>query len=825
MIRNHNKIAIVYKDLSYSYAQLLQYAACYGKYFSQKENLQKVLIFAENCPEYYFAFYGTVRSQAVVIPVDVHSTASELAYILADCQPDFIFISPEKRELVEKARQQAKSDTKIVSADDIDISQADKTEATEIVVSEDDERTAVIIYTSGTTGSPKGVMLSYKNLFFMINAVSKDFPIYLPERNVMVLLPLHHSFPLLGTMIMPMKVGCSVYITEGLNAESILKTLNEGKIGLIIGVPRLYETLSKGIMTKINAKLITRIIYKFAKWISSETLSKIIFRSVHQKFGGHIKYLVCGGAALPMEIAKIFKTLGFFILEGYGMTETSPMISFTHPGNWKLGYAGYPLKNTEIKFEPAGEGEICVRGDNVMQGYYNRPQETAAIIKDGWLHTGDIGFMDKNGVKITGRIKEILVTSNGKNINPEEIEQEAMQHTKYIREIGVFMQDGVMQAIVVPEMKELRQSSNSNISEIIRQDIDNFNKETAVYRRIKRIHISSEELPKTRLGKIQRFCLPSLMEQAKVKVKEDDTHRSKVYQLLKTFIASEIGETPAANDHFEIDLAMDSLSRVALLNYVEISFGVIIKEEQLDFLNTLEKLTEYVEQNSPEILAHKEISWKEILSSKMPAIKIPRPGIIHFTTDTLSKISFRLAYRFRGKGEENIPKTPCIIAANHRSGLDGLIITAFLKHKTARNTFFFAKEKHWRTRFARFIAGKNNVLLVDINSNVKESLQQISYVLQRGKNVIIFPEGTRSRNDEMKPFKNAFAILSTELNVPVVPVVIRGSDKAVFRPMKLPRLFTSIRVEFLQPVYPQPEQTAENLRDCVEQRIKEALNN
>ena len=823
MIKNHNKTAIVYKGQSYSYTQVLQYSSCYAAYFSKKENLQKVLIFAENCPEYYFAFYATVRCNAIAIPVDVNSTSKELAYILADCCPDFVFISPEKKELVEKACEQVSFTGKIITANDIDISQADTIEATDITI-ENEEDTVLIIYTSGTTGSPKGVMLSYKNIFFMIHAVSEDVPIYTYSRNVMVLLPLHHILPLMGTMIIPLKVGTTVYITEGLNAESILKTLNEGKIAIIIGVPRLYETLAKGVMTKINARWATKLIYKLVQLIGSDALSKIIFKSVHQKFGGHIDYLVSGGAALPIGIAKTFKTLGFYILEGYGMTETSPMISFTHPGKRKIGYAGFPLKGMAIKLEPSGE--ICVQGDNVMQGYYNREEETAQIIKDGWLHTGDIGHLDKYGLKITGRIKEILVTSNGKNINPEEIEIEVIHNTKFIREIGVFMHDSVMQAIVVPEMKELRQSAESNILELIRQDIDKFNKTTSVYKRIKRIHISSEELPKTRLGKIQRFSLPSLMENIKTKVQENEevTNQSKVYQLLKTFIESETGYIPHANDHFEIDLAMDSLNRVALLSYVEISFGLMLNEEQLDTLNTLSKLTEYIEQNSPDIVAHKEISWKEILSSKMPNIKIPRPGIIHFMVDTLSKISFHTAYRFRGKGEENIPNSPCIIAANHRSALDSLIITARLKHKTNRNTFIFAKEKHWRTKFARFMAGKNNVLLVDINKNVKESLQQISYVLQQGKNVIIFPEGTRSRDRELKYFKNAFAILSTELNVPVVPVVISGSDRAVFHPTKLPRFFARIRVDFLQPVYPQPTQTAENLREHVEQRIKNALN-
>ena len=823
MIEKHDKTAIVYKGIAYSFTQLLQYSSCYASFFSQKKGVEKVLIFAENCPEYFFAFYGALRCDAIAVPVDVSSTANELAYILADCNPDFIFISPEKRELVEKAFAQAKITGRIITAADIDTSMVETVEVTEIPDGPD-EKTILIIYTSGTTGSPKGVMLSYRNILFMIHAVSEDVPIFSRERNVMVLLPLHHILPLMGTMVCPMKLGTTVYIAEGLNAESILKTLGEGQIALIIGVPRLYETLAKGVMAKINAKMATKIIYKMAEFFRSDTLSKLIFKSVHQKFGGHIDYLVCGGAALPVSIAKIFKTLGFYILEGYGMTETSPIISFTHPGKRKIGYAGYPLKGMNLKIEPTGE--ICVQGDNLMQGYYNRPEETASIIRDGWLHTGDLGLLDKYGLKLTGRLKEIIVTSNGKNINPEEVEQEALQNTQYIKEIGVFMHDSVIQAIVVPEMKTLRQSSEGTIAETIRKDIEKFNLSTSVYKRIKRIHISSSDLPKTRLGKIQRFCLPSLMEQAKSAIHEkaEEDHHSKVYQLLKSFIESETGYIPRANDHFEIDLAMDSLSRVALLNFVEVTFGQLINEEQLDTLNTLAKLSAHIEQNSPQISTQKEISWKKILSAKLPELKIPRPGFIHFTIDSMVKIGFRMAYRFRGHGEENIPNTPCIIAANHRSALDGLIITALLKLKMARNTFFFAKEKYWRSKFARYMAAKNNVLIMDINKNVKESLQQLSQLLQQGKNIIIFPEGTRSRDKELKQFKNAFAILSTELNVPVVPVAIEGSERAVFHPFKFPRFFTRIRVEFLQPVYPLPEQSADSLRTHVEERIKNALN-
>jgi long-chain acyl-CoA synthetase len=616
-------------------------------------------------------------------------------------------------------------------------------------------------------------------------------------------------------------VGSTVYIAEGLSADSILETLNAGKISIIIGVPRLYETLAKGIMAKINAKLPTKLIYQLVKVIGSDKLSKMVFASVHKKFGGHIEYLVSGGAALSDDTAKIFKALGFYVLEGYGMTEAAPLISFTHPGKRKIGYAGYPLKRMDIKLSPVGE--ICVKGDNVMKGYYRHQQETDDVIVDGWLHTGDIGMLDKYGLKITGRIKDIIVTPNGKNINPEEIETEILAFSKYIKEVAVFMENAILQAVIFPELKELRQGFIENMREVIKEEITMINKEVPPYKRIKQFHIVSEELPKTRLGKIQRFKLSSLISKQKKEITDEkNENQSKVYQLLKTFVEAETGYIAGANDHFEIDLAMDSLSRVALLSYIETTFNLLLDEEQLEPLDTLAKLTTYIEKNATEI-TNREISWREILYSRLPDFNIPKSGFIHTLINGLARVCFYTAYRFKGKGEKNIPNNPCIIVANHRSALDGLIITARMKYKTTKNTFFFAKEKHWRTRFARFMAGKNNVIVMDINKNLKESLQQMSYVLRQGKNVIIFPEGTRSRDNELKQFKETFAILSKELNIPIVPVAIKGSEKAVLKPVKFPRLFARIRVEFLQPIYPKPNESIEILKSRVENCIKQKL--
>ena len=402
MLKISEKTAIISGDKRFSFAELSQYAQCFAELFEKSGKHSKIAIFAANSHEWAFAFYGAVLLKSTVIPIDEQSQPADLEYILKDVVPDIIFTTGERRESVDGVIKSAGIDCRIITSDDVDTSKAADFQPMDIPAGAPDD-IALIVYTSGTSGTPKGVMLSYRNILYNVDAVSKHVPIYSADRNVMVLLPLHHAFPLMGSLVAPVKVGATVVFAEKLNAESILHTLSIGKIGIIIGVPRLYELLAKGIMSKIRAKLITRIIYKIAEKIGSQRLSKLIFSAVHKKFGGHLDYLVSGGAALPNNIAKIYKALGFYMLNGYGMTETGPMISFTRPGEWKIGYVGKPLPGIEVITDESGE--VCVRGDNVMPGYYNRPEETAEVIRDGWLHTGDAGYVDEEGfIYLTGRI-------------------------------------------------------------------------------------------------------------------------------------------------------------------------------------------------------------------------------------------------------------------------------------------------------------------------------------------------------------------------------------------------------------------------------------
>jgi long-chain acyl-CoA synthetase len=821
MVKNLPKTALVFQGVKYSYTQLLQYAEKYCQTFTSKgKSPEKIMIFADNSPEYFFVTYGAMKCDACVVPVDVQSTEKEISCIMNECLPEIIFVSEHYKESVTQIADAIPDyNYTVLSPSNIDISNIEEMPIVEIPMRTDDHVVA-IIYTSGTTGLPKGVMLSYKNFWYNMDAVCNQLPIFNPNSNVMILLPLHHSFPFAGSMLAPVYVGGTCWITDGMKPESILQTLNDGKITLIIGVPKLYEMLSKGIMSKINASFAAKTLYKLAAFLKWRAFSKTIFKSVHQKFGGHITYFVSGGAALPVEIAKIFRTLGFYMLEGYGMTECAPMITFTRPVEWRYGYAGRLLPGCDIKID--ANGEILVRGNNVMQGYYKKPEDTAEILKDGWLYTGDTGTIDRFGVRITGRIKEIIVTSNGKNINPVEIEHELMKNSAFMKEIAIFLHNDQLHLLIYPEMNAVRLQSDRDIEDLLKDEIAEYNKNAMNYKRVQQFHIVSEELPKNRLGKTQRFKLEEFIQKKESKPEEDIERFSDTYKILKRFIDKELNVNAHSDDHFEIDLAMDSLSKLSLLAFIENSFSVSLKMEQLDELCYLEKLSFYIEKQAIGYNEN-EMSWKEILQTANSTLKLPHSGFIHWFTTHFIKLFFYSYFQFRGKGKAHIPDEPVIFVANHSSGFDGVFVTSRLPWKRIKNTFLFAKDKHFHSSFARFMAHRNNIILMNINNNLRESIVQMSEMLRQGKNLVIFPEGTRAKDKKMKEFKDMFAILSQELNIPIVPVAISGSERAAFRFKRIPRPFTRIFVEFLPAVYPHNYENVQKLKEKVQGEIKNAL--
>jgi long-chain acyl-CoA synthetase len=792
------RTAIVWQNATITYQDFLRHVLYYSCLFNAGAT-HKIAIFSANRPEWAYAFYAGWKNGAVVIPVDFMATADEVAFILNDCCPEIVFCSKSTLPTLDQARAFLKYNVKVCVFDDQEYEPARYGQ--EEIRQTDLQKTAVIIYTSGTTGSPKGVMLSFDNLLANIEAVSDDIPIYTKDRTVLALLPFHHVFPLLGTLVAPIYVGGTIAFAPSMASEDIISTLQENGVGVIIGVPRLYAAIRKGIMDKINKRLLTRLLFRLAEMLGSRAFSRVLFKKVHEGFGSKVDYLVCGGAKLDEDVARDFKTLGFEMLEGYGMTEAAPMITFTRPGRWKIGAAGERMPSLDVKI--AG-GEIVARGRNIMQGYYNRPTETADALRNGWLHTGDIGHLDNEGfIHVTGRLKEIIVLSSGKNIDPLEIEGKIRDLSDCIAEIGVFSKDDSLHAAIHPNFNVLRKRGILNLEEMFRWEvIDRYNRKASPHKKIAGFTLFKDELPKTRLGKIQRFKLPSLSEQGVSRSREKRAEPEfEEYRVIRDFLGAQTRREVNPDDHVELDLGLDSLDKIALLTFLQSTFGVEVNEDILLQHQTVEKLAKFMEENRNKLTVE-SIKWADILKQKVD-LKLPRSWFTQNLVKNFSRVFFKLYFRLKGEGVENIPEGPFILASNHQSFFDGLFISVFLRNQMMKNTYFYAKEKHLRMGWLKAIANRNNIIIIDVNRNLKQSLQKLAAVLKRGKNVIIFPEGTRTRTGAVGTFKKAFAILSRELNVPVVPVSIKGAFAALPRGSFLPRPWKQVKITFHRPIFPE----------------------
>jgi long-chain acyl-CoA synthetase len=726
-----------------------------------------------------------------------------------------LFCSAEKLEFVNEAIKEAGENPEILVFENLQTTH--KPATLHDVVAEDLEKTALILYTSGTTGSPKGVMLSFRNILTNLTAVCHDVPIFTSSEKTMILLPFHHILPLVGSIIAPLYTGGTMVLNTSLAAEDMLATLKQYGVTIMIGVPRLYQLIYKGLKEKISRSFVASSLVKLAGMVNSLSFSRTLFGSVHEKFGGHLKYLVCGGAPVDPEVVRLFKTLGFEILEGYGLTETAPMITFTRPGTVLPGVPGHLLPGLQIKFE---DGEIAVFGNNVMQGYYNKPEETAQAIKDGWFYTGDLGFLDAKGyLHITGRKKEIIVLPNGKNINPEEVEKIILRQSAFVKEAGVFLKDGILQAILLPDFRKLNEEGVNDVEAYFRWNvIDAINRQVTPYKKVLRFHITSSELPKTRLGKVKRYLLPDL---SGIKKQETaDEPKSREYQALKKFLEEETQQPVHANDHIELDLALDSLGRVSLTTFIDTAFGVEIPENSLADYASIAKLAEYIHVKKTR-LNFEGISWSQILKEKVH-LNLPESWFTHNMFKHIFQLLSRLLLRIKGKGMENLPDQACIIAPNHQSVLDGFLVASFFKRKFMKNTYVYAKEKHFHHPIMRYLANRNNIILVDVNKDLKLSIQKLAEVLKKGKNLMIFPEGTRTMTGKLGEFKQTFAILSQELKVPVIPVAIKGSYDILPSGAIFPRLFRKVSVEFLSAVYPE-NHSYESLKNTVYKHLENKL--
>jgi long-chain acyl-CoA synthetase len=454
------------------------------------ERGDRVAILAENRPEWAFADLATLTAAAVDVPIYATLTAPQVLYILRDSEAKVVFVSgaPQAAK-VAAIRAQAPALRHVVRMDEASAAgtlslaevrekgraalAADPAAARARTATTDAQDVATLIYTSGTTGEPKGVMLTHRNIVSNVEAAITAFPVFGPRDLALSFLPLCHIFERMAGYYMMLARGVTIAYAE--SVEAVPANMAEVRPTVMCSVPRLYEKMHARILEKVAADPpLRRRVFRWGLGVGLEAFrcrvrktrppaglrvqralaERLVFRKVKRRVGGRLKLFVSGGAPLSREIAEFFGAMGLLILEGYGLTETSPVITVNRPDNFRPGTVGLPLDGVEVRIAP--DGEILTRGPHVMKGYFNRPEATAeAIDKEGWFHTGDIGVLEDGFLTITDRKKDIIVTSGGKNIAPQPIEG-ALKRSPLIAEVVMIgNKRNFPAALVVPRFEAL----------------------------------------------------------------------------------------------------------------------------------------------------------------------------------------------------------------------------------------------------------------------------------------------------------------------------------------------------------------------------------
>ncbi len=538
-----HKVDKKYQDISYATLAERIKDFCLGLTELGLQKGDRVALLSENRPEWAITDLATLAGGGVTVPMFSTLTSAQVEYIVRDSGAKILCVSSE-RQLQKIKDWDANVPTNLqhtVIFDDLQddsvrtfdqvcelgqqVENGDQVyqQASEAVEPDD---LASIIYTSGTTGDPKGAMLTHSN--FMSNAqAATEIVSITPDDVFLSFLPLSHVFERMGGHYLPLSGGATIAYAESL--FTIRQDMQEVRPTIMMSVPRLYEGMHERIIRSVKEGSSTK--QKIFHWsvgvgakvsqaiqrrrkpnpvlsLKASIANKLVFQKLKAVTGGRLRFFVSGGAPLSKAIAEFFHAAGILILEGYGLTETSPVISVNQPDRWKFGTVGPIVPGVEVKI--AEDGEILSRGPHIMQGYFNKPSDTAeAIDADGWFHTGDIGEIDAEGfLTITDRKKNILVLSNGKNVAPQPIENQLKQ-SPYISEIMLLGdQRSTVSALIVPSFDELKEYTEAQqleaedipallqtqeVQRLIRSEINQYSADFADFERVRRFTLMAEE--------------------------------------------------------------------------------------------------------------------------------------------------------------------------------------------------------------------------------------------------------------------------------------------------------------------------------------------
>jgi long-chain acyl-CoA synthetase len=780
----------------------------------------RVALLGKNDAHWCAAFLGILRLGALAVPLDTAYKPRQVATLLTDCGARLVVAGPRHLSATREAVALGDQPAEILPLHGAAEEATEPPPIPRCPATADDP--AVILYTSGTTADPKGVVLTHANLLAEREAAFQVLTV--DERDVILsVLPLFHALALLANLLLPFSVGARVVFLESVNSAELLRALRERGISAFCCVPQFFYLIHQRVMREVGAaglpaRMLFRTLLTLNGWLRHTlriNLGRLFFGRVHRMLGPRMRLLVTGGSRFDPATGRDLVRLGFDIRQAYGLTECSGAATVTRPGDLRIEAVGPALPGVEVRIEPresdaqdeqnreARDGEVLIRGGIVMAGYYNRPDSNADTLEDGWLHTGDLGFIDARGrLQITGREKEVIVLASGKNIYPEEIEAHYLQ-SPFIKELCVLglsrpdePAEQRLYAVVVPDLELLRERKMVNMREQLRFEIEGLSVQLPSHKRILGYDVSVEDLPRTTTQKLKRFEIERRVLQRHVGdpeaappqiTPEDeawlvDPHAEQMMAVLRGHVKPQARVVPDAN--LELDLGLDSMERVELLTSLEHAAGVRVPEEIAQRIYTVRELIEALRTASAaERAVESAPAWERLLreipedDSVLAGLLRPK-RVLHPTLYVIARAGYllaRLLIRFRVDGLDRLPaRAPFILSPNHQSYLDAFLLVSALPYRVFKRLFFVGASEYFSTPFMAWVARMINVVPVDPDSNLVKAMKAGAYGLRHDKVLILFPEGERSIDGSVKTFKKGAAILSLHLGAPIVPIAMDG---------------------------------------------------
>ena len=727
----------------------------------------RVLLWGPNSSWWAVAYWGIIIRGAVAVPVDFMSDLARADAIRSLTKADLVLQSRFKPERVSAATSMLLEELQYL------LEEIEPVGAIAVCAPED---TAQLIYTSGTTGNPKGVILTHRNLVANLTQINGQLPIITPAFSFLSLLPLSHMFEQMGGFFTPLYRGAAIVYLSTLKPSAIMEALEEEDIYVIMSVPRLMQLLKTTIERELAEKHLSGLFGILARLAARlpKAARRLLFLPVQRKFGAHFTVFVSGGAPLDPELFKFWSSMGFTVLEGYGLTETSPVLCVNTMQRQVAGSVGPPLPGVALKIEGR---EILARGDNVFPGYYENEQASRdAFTEDGWFRTGDLGEIGPDGwLVIKGREKELIVTGSGVNVYPDQLEA-------VLNKVA-----GVKESCVIG----LERGGGEEVHAVLLLDgggiapediIGQANKNLDALQQITGYTLWPEpEFPKTTTLKIKKFAVKEAIKKG-----AEGGDATATGDALLNLLARVTG-TGAAQIREEsllvADLGLTSIDRLELVNFLEQEYRLDIEDSQIGIETRVSDLRR--------IIVKRE--------------KLGRHDHFRFWTNNAFVQGMRRAWdavchaplyrsfatlEVRGIEELEALQGPVFFVANHMSYLDQpsvmFALPPRLRYRCATAAWeeVFFGEHHGPGMVMRRICYQYGTLLLNLfplpqSRGFSGSLRYMGRLADAGVNILIFPEGGHSRDGGMQPFQPGLGIMVKALGIPVVPIKISGTDRVL----------------------------------------------